>query len=753
MCKKGLFLMTMLLAMAYFIQASPGYLIWEFRIATGTISSSPAIGSDGTIYVGSSDNKLYAINNNGTEKWSFLTNGYISTSPAIGSDGTIYVKSSDNWIYAISPDGTKKWEYLIGAGVSSPAIGSDGTIYVGSSDNKLYAINPNGTKKWEFLTGDAITSSPAIGNDGTIYIGSSDNKIYAINSDGTKKWEYLIGGNGRSPVAIASDGTIYVGSEDQKLYAMNADGTQKWDFYTGDTVESSPLIDIDGTIYFASDNGTLYALNPDGTKKWEFQNTHGGNSPVIGRNGTIYKWNRTWDNTEKKYYGRLFAINPDGTKKWEFQTEYSPSGSSPVLAHDGTMYVGTAEGLNGGRLYAIETDSEGLADSPWPMFGADVRHTANRQMLTPESLVLDYNTETHLVTLTWSDDSLCETGYEIEESTDGENYTKIGETAADVLTYQFTYVEPCSNSYRVRAVYSYGTSGYSNVVNLDISGVYGYLVPNDIVWGRCKVYIRTAGPEIQASDLYITVDNDSTQYAMTYITGGFQSGTAFNGRTFTDTSAAVKVWLNGELYDTMDVTEGGLYPGAQLSFEGLQFTSASEGGRVLLYEMKPGVEKPGSTVKSFSVRINGDGALKMDNPLGESGALLHYMDGQWTCVSYGKEELVFNRDGDYALVNDTAGNYIPRITGNALKQNYPNPFNPETNIDFELEEGGYVTLEIFDSRGRKVITLAEGDYSPGIHTVHWAGKDSRGCECASGIYYCILKVNGKRHIKKMVLLK
>ena len=42
----------------------PGSVLWEFE--TGDIvNSSPAIGSDGTVYVGSYDNKLYAINENG----------------------------------------------------------------------------------------------------------------------------------------------------------------------------------------------------------------------------------------------------------------------------------------------------------------------------------------------------------------------------------------------------------------------------------------------------------------------------------------------------------------------------------------------------------------------------------------------------------------------------------------------------------------------------------------------------------------
>ncbi len=109
----------------------------------------------------------------------------VYSSPAIGSDGTVYVGSNDNKLYAINPkSGVKLWEFETGHRVfSSPAIGSDGTVYVGSEDKKLYAINPkSGVKLWEFVTGGAVGSSPAIGPDGTLYIGSG-NKLYAIKTD------------------------------------------------------------------------------------------------------------------------------------------------------------------------------------------------------------------------------------------------------------------------------------------------------------------------------------------------------------------------------------------------------------------------------------------------------------------------------------------------------------------------------------------------------------------------------------------
>ena len=86
--------------------------------------------------------------NNGQKKWEFTTGDYVSSSPAIGPDDTIYIGSYDNKLYALYPNGTKKWDFATEWSIeSSPMIGSDGIIYIGSRDGKLYALYPNGTKK------------------------------------------------------------------------------------------------------------------------------------------------------------------------------------------------------------------------------------------------------------------------------------------------------------------------------------------------------------------------------------------------------------------------------------------------------------------------------------------------------------------------------------------------------------------------------------------------------------------------------
>ena len=77
------------------------------------------------------------------QKWRFSTGDSIHSSPSIGADGTIYFGSDDNHLYALNPDGTQKWRFSTGIIFSSPAIGADGTIYFGSGDNSFFALIDN----------------------------------------------------------------------------------------------------------------------------------------------------------------------------------------------------------------------------------------------------------------------------------------------------------------------------------------------------------------------------------------------------------------------------------------------------------------------------------------------------------------------------------------------------------------------------------------------------------------------------------
>ncbi len=339
---------------------------WRLQLAAGEeiyMRSSPAIGPDGTIYVGSSDSSLYAVNPDGTLKWRNRTGGRIRSSPAVAADGTVYVGSDDKYLYAVSPNGALWWKCATGGDVkSSPAISADGTVYFGSDDDCLYAVNPSGTLRWRYKTGDGVRSSPAVAADGTVYVGSNDHYLYALNPDSTLKWRFETGSkfDYASP-AIGSDGTVYFGSGDEYVYALNPDGTMRWGYLTGGDIMFSPAIGADGIIYVGSMDNCLYALNPDSTLEWQY--LAGNNvraSPAISSHGTVFFGSD--DNS-------LYALNSDGTLKWQYQTGANIE-SSPTIGPDGTVYFTCYDGY----LYALKGTGK-LADSDWPKFHHDLRNS------------------------------------------------------------------------------------------------------------------------------------------------------------------------------------------------------------------------------------------------------------------------------------------------------------------------------------------------------------------------------------------
>ncbi len=315
---------------------------WIFD-TDGDIYGSPAIGPDGTVYIGSADGILYAVKD-GTLKWKYSTGDPIYSSPAIGNDGTIYVGNDGGKLYAIT-NGELKWVFETNSYFrSSPAVGSDGTVYIGNYNGILYAIT-NGEVKWAYDTGSGIWySSPAIGSDGTIYIANYAPALYAI-TNGQLKWSFSLDGwYTYSSPAIGPDNTVYIAdySGNSKLYAIT-NGSLKWSNSIGSYCQASPALDDDGTVYIGSGNGYLYAIT-NGQVKWSFKtNDDFNSSPAIGSDGTIYIGN------ENDY---LYAIT-NGNVKWAIKLNFTFRYSTPSLDDNKTVYVGSYD-----KLYAIIEENE-----------------------------------------------------------------------------------------------------------------------------------------------------------------------------------------------------------------------------------------------------------------------------------------------------------------------------------------------------------------------------------------------------------
>ncbi len=89
----------------------------------------------------------------------------------------------------------------------------------------------------------------------------------------------------------------------------------------------------------------------------------------------------------------------------------------------------------------------------------------------------------------------------------------------------------------------------------------------------------------------------------------------------------------------------------------------------------------------------------------------------------------------------------------SLSENYPNPFNAQTQINYALPKDCNVKVTIYNLLGQRVRVLVDEHQSAGYKTVHWDGKDERGVEVASGVYFYRIQAEDFVQTKKMLLLK
>jgi len=358
-------------------------VLWVFD-SEAAIQSSPAI-YNGKIYFGNDNGILFALNSDGTKSWeNDLSTQKIIGSPAIGSDGTIYIPadSATGPLFAIRPDGSIIWSSISNPGIyasysfqSSVAIGDDGTLFV-NRDN-VYGLSPSTSAIiWNSGQGTSGFSSPAIASDNTVYSADSisgTGQIYSLNPSlpaaNQPRWKFDPGNSVSSSPAIGADGTVYIGSQNGKLYAFDpapaANKQPKWELNLVGLIYASPIIGADNTIYIVNLAGSLFAINPDKSIRWQIslgsQDYYG--NPSITESGLIYIGAQD---------GKVYGLNTDGTKRWVLTTENAIR-TSPAIGPDGTIYVGSMDG----KMYAIRGPSPLCASCPWPKFRHDNRNTGN----------------------------------------------------------------------------------------------------------------------------------------------------------------------------------------------------------------------------------------------------------------------------------------------------------------------------------------------------------------------------------------
>jgi outer membrane protein assembly factor BamB len=344
---------------------------WAFRTDRG-VFSTPVLGADGTVYIGSGDTYFYAIGAGGRLRWRIKTGGVIDAGgalsafdPGLGS-APLTFGSGDDHLYHVTTPSRGRPRVLWRFRASVPpvkgqqvdwwegpvAIGPDGVLYAGNTGGTAYAIKPNGRPLWTFTAGGSLWTTPAFSR-GSSYWGSLDLNIYKLNGSGRPVWHTFTPGFVISSPAIGSDGTVYVGSFDSKLYALDpSTGKPHWTFETTDHIYSSPALGQDraghtNAIYIASTDGSVYALGTDGRLRWRYDAGDPirsspvlGAAPGAGHHEVLYVGSSN---------GKLYALNADtGRRRWSYDTtprdpalrDRNDLNASPALGRTGVYIAG-----------------------------------------------------------------------------------------------------------------------------------------------------------------------------------------------------------------------------------------------------------------------------------------------------------------------------------------------------------------------------------------------------------------------------
>jgi outer membrane protein assembly factor BamB len=348
-----------------------GGVLWIFE-TKGPVRSSPTVTGE-TVYVGSTDGSLYAIDrSNGHQRWRVDVGSPVSSSPAVAA-GAVIFGSRDGTFHAVDArSGRSRWRFETGALLpwewgfegwdvytSSPVVW-DSIVVFGSGDGIAYAVDvTTGHELWRFSTAGRIRSTPAIAA-GLVFIGSTDGVVYALElATGRERWRHETDGVGmrseeqgvdrKSIISspAVSHGTIYVGSRDGYMYALDgATGDRKWRIgHDGSWAMSSPALLGDAVYSGTSDGRFVHCVDAaTGEERWRFVGVgYTWSSPGVA-GGTVYIGDGG---------GYLRAIDREsGEERWSYRVGDGVY-SSPAVAEGVGIF-----GSDDGNVYALHGEGD-----------------------------------------------------------------------------------------------------------------------------------------------------------------------------------------------------------------------------------------------------------------------------------------------------------------------------------------------------------------------------------------------------------
>jgi outer membrane protein assembly factor BamB len=246
-----------------------GAVRWQYDVATsGTnLQSSPSIGSDGVVYVGTDVGGVVAV-------W----------------DGSVRLQTDPACSKACNNDAAIGWSH----------VGGDAS-HRGAADYIAPRSLTTVTQRWKTLNAGrtAYYSSPLLfPANGTVIVSSTENRTYALDArTGAVRWSFELGGPSYASPALYTphdtddSGTtlLFVVADNRGLYCLDASaGTQIW-YSSKDwtTFKASPAADTYGNVFFGDMHGCLTAVGRTGNYLWSTCNLNGADGESFQSAPTI----------------------------------------------------------------------------------------------------------------------------------------------------------------------------------------------------------------------------------------------------------------------------------------------------------------------------------------------------------------------------------------------------------------------------------------------------------------------------------
>lgn len=431
-----------------------GALRWTVPTQGAGAAQAPVVASTQTIYFADTAGRTIAVSPQGQVLWTRQSPDNLTRSTVtIGSDGVLYIGAYDSKLYAVDPaSGGTLWTANTAGTAYTPAIARDGTIYVTTYGGNVSAYDPAGTLLWTHDTDMEVSSPPAIDRDGMLYFGSRTGQLYAVVDNGggladtpwpmyrhdTAGSAYTCFNNAAFSALVDSDGDgidncselkhgLDPSNPNDAALDLDGDGLSNSHEHANGTNISNPDTDADGLNdgqevlthhsdprRADTDGDTIgdgrevqYGLNPldaadalldadgDGfsnrAESWAGSDpTQGGSRPALGTvasvieggaagprpraiasDGTIYRIMDAWNGIE--------AL--DANFKLQWQRTLGENNHPPSLAADGTLYTLTENGQqllalypNGRDRWKYQVEQDGTHPHFYggsPLVGAD----------------------------------------------------------------------------------------------------------------------------------------------------------------------------------------------------------------------------------------------------------------------------------------------------------------------------------------------------------------------------------------------